>query len=153
MCKSTTREEYITCYPGNTTAEERDEQHSCLGKGVVFAALQHHSMWKMRGLAYMCCRVGCAWHIYVNGRCIVVSFQKNSLNGHETRLVKGAWHVNGWYIGFGWKVHGMVHGKMCMAFFYTPCSRHQEGFSLKVRPSWDQAEGLEPWSILEPKHG
>ena len=23
-------------------------------------------------------------------------------------------------IGFGWKVHGMVHGKRCMAFFYTP---------------------------------
>ena len=23
---------------------------------------------------------------------------------------------------FGWKVHGMVHGKWCMAFFYTPVS-------------------------------
>ena len=61
----------------------------CLGNGVVFilhivfAALQHHSMWKMRGLAYICHPVGCAWHIYVNGRCIVVLFQKNSLG---TRL-------------------------------------------------------------------
>ena len=59
---------------------------------------------------------------YVNGRCNVVSFQKNSLHGHKTRLLKGTctWHVNGWYIGFGWKVHGMVHGKRCMAFCHTP---------------------------------
>ena len=59
----------------------------CLGNGlfstILFAALQHHSMWKMRGLAYMCHPVGCAWHIYVNGRCIVVLFQENSLG---TRL-------------------------------------------------------------------
>ena len=89
MCKSIAREEYITCYLGNTSAEVRDEQHSCLGNGVVFilhilfAPLQHHSMWKMRGLAYMYYPVGCAWHIYVNGRYIVVLFQKNSLG---TRL-------------------------------------------------------------------
>ena len=36
--------------------------------------------------------------------------------------LEGAWHVNGWYIGFGWKVHGMKHGKRCVAFFYTPVS-------------------------------
>ena len=28
-------------------------------------------------------------------------------SGHETRLLKGAWHVNGWCIDFGWKVHGL----------------------------------------------
>jgi len=35
-------------------------------------------------------------------------------------LLKGELHVNGWYIGFGWKVHRIVHGKRCMAFFYIP---------------------------------
>ena len=30
MCKSTAREEYITCYLGNTTARVRDEQDSCM---------------------------------------------------------------------------------------------------------------------------
>ena len=30
MCNSTAREEYITCYLGNTTAGVRDEQHSCM---------------------------------------------------------------------------------------------------------------------------
>ena len=36
----------------------------------------------LRGLAYICRPVGCAWHtgIYVNGRCIVVLYQKNSLS-------------------------------------------------------------------------
>ena len=75
MCKSTAREEYITCYLGNTTAGVRDEQHSFMlpiGNGVVFilhilfAALQHHSMWKMRGLAYSYvspCRVCMAYII------------------------------------------------------------------------------------------
>ena len=59
----------------------------------------------------LACRVCMA--LYVYGRCNVVLFQKNSLHGHKTRLLKGTctWHVNGWYIGFGWKVHGMVHGK------------------------------------------
>ena len=65
---------------------------------------------EMISLAYMCRCVGCVWHIYVNGRCIVVLFQKNSL-GMRLGCLKGAWDVNGWYIGFGWKVHGMVHGK------------------------------------------
>ena len=58
---------YITCYLGNTTAEVRDEQHSCMlprqwgciySPHRLFAALQNHSMWKMRGLAYMCYTVG-----------------------------------------------------------------------------------------------
>ena len=73
MCKSTAREEYITCYLGNTTAEVRDEQHSCMlprqwgcvySPHILFAALQDHSMWKMRGVAYMCHPVVFAWHIY-----------------------------------------------------------------------------------------
>jgi len=42
------------------------------------------------GLAYMCHPLGCGWHIYINGRCIVVLFQKNSLG---TRL--GCWKVHG----------------------------------------------------------
>ena len=91
MCKSAAREEYITCYVGNTTTGVRDEQHSCMLPrqwGCIYSphticSFAPHSMWKMRGLAYMCHPVGCAWHIYVNGRCIVVLFQKNSLG---TRL-------------------------------------------------------------------
>ena len=75
-------------------------QWGCIYSPHILAALQDHSMWKMRGLANICHPVGCmhAWHIYVNGRCIVVLFQKNSLHGNKTRLLKGAWHVNGWYI-------------------------------------------------------
>ena len=36
----------------------------------------------------------------------------------ETRLLKGACHANRWYTGFGWKVHGMVHGKRCIIILY-----------------------------------
>ena len=107
MCKSTAREEYITYYLGNTTAGVRDEQHSCMLPrqwGCIYSphticSFATHSMWKMRGLAYMCHPVGCAWHIYVNAwkvHCSLVP--ENSLGTIKTRLLKGAWHVNGWYI-------------------------------------------------------
>ena len=60
------------------TAEVRDEQHSCMlprqwgcnySPRILFAALQDHSMWKMRGLAYMSpCRVCmayiCKWKVH-----------------------------------------------------------------------------------------
>ena len=69
-----------------------------LGNGVVFilhilfAALQHDCMWKMRGLAYMCYPVGCTWHI------IICKWKVYVPAGNKNRLLKGAWHVNGWYI-------------------------------------------------------
>ena len=63
----------------------------------------------------MCCPVGCAWHIYVNGRSIVVSFQKNSLGKVVERCMACKCMV--WL-----KVHGMVHGKRCIVFLSTPVS-------------------------------
>ena len=78
----------------------------CLGNGVVFAhticSLAPHSMWKMRGLAYMCHPVGCAWHIYVNGRCIVVLFQKNSLGTRLGRCMACKWMVHLFGRCIGW---------------------------------------------------
>ena len=50
-------------------------------------------------------------------------------------------------IGFGWKVHGMVHGKRCMAFFYTPVGIRKA----KRRPFCSQAARHGPLSILQPK--
>ena len=92
----------------------------------------------------MCPPVGCAWHIYVNGRCIAVSFQKNVwVQDVERCMVCKC--MDG--IGFGWKVHGMVHGKRCMAFFYTPVGIRKA----KRRPFCSQAAGHWPLSILQPK--
>ena len=66
----------------------------CLGNGVVFilhilfAALQHHSMWKMRGLAYMCHPVGCMCMALCKWK-VHCSLVPEKLSGNKTRLLKG----------------------------------------------------------------
>ena len=45
---------------------------------------------------------------------------------------EATWHVNGWHIGFGWKVHGMVDGNRCMAFFNSPVG-NTKFFCLKMK--------------------
>ena len=117
----------------------------CLCNGVVFilhmlfAALQHH-----RCVAL----VGCAWHIPVFHKCpppptnfcnLILSTKHKvvytwdatiSLTILPSLYAKRcsrhyAWHVSGWCIGFGWKVHGMVHCKV-YGFLYTPVSTKKD---------------------------
>ena len=83
MCKSTAREEYITCYLGNTTAEVRDEQHSCMlprqwgciySPHILFAALQDHRATPIKFLfsGFSSSNVG--------GRVIIVIITKRELH-------------------------------------------------------------------------
>ena len=92
-------------------------------------------IWKMRGLAFRCCHLRCAWHIYVNGRCIVVLFQRNGL-GTRLDCWKGAWD-------------GTCMVKVQCILLYS--SKHQEGLCLKGRFSWSQAARRGPCSILRHK--
>ena len=64
----------------------------------------------------MCCHVGCAWNIYVNES----AFESRSKKIVWAWSLKGAWHLNEWYIVLVGRCIGWVHGKRCMAFFYTP---------------------------------
>ena len=59
------------------------------------------------------------------------------------RLLKGAWHVNGWYIGLGWKVHVMVHGKWInmYGFLNTPLGIR------KVFVKMEGLPGLRLWNV------
>ena len=45
----------------------------------------------------MCHPVGCAW-IYICKWKVHCSLVPEKLSGNKTRLLKGAWHVNEWYI-------------------------------------------------------
>ena len=81
--------------------------------------------------------------------CAHCSLVPEKQSGHKIKLLKGALHVNGWYIGFGWKVYEIVHGKRCKAFLYTPVSIRKD---LSKRKAF-LVLGYRTWTldIVQPK--
>ena len=111
---------------------------------IRFVAFQHHSTWQMRGLDICVSLQGVHGISYVTIEG-ALQFHSRKIVWEQDKVVESCMACK-WVVDCFW-----LEGYMVKVYVLYS-NQHQEGFVyINGRPSWSQAVGRGPWSILQPK--